>query len=321
MKTKILAATQNPFEVMSIAAKTCYSSKSPIDIIPTKDSVEFVMKVLKSGHLSIAEHINFTIAIEGISRACSQQLTRHRHCTFSMQSQRYVNMSNAEFIIPSSIKENYDEISKTLNEIWSDYIHLIENGVKKEDARSILPNCTSCNLVMTTNLRELMHISNLRMCSRSQSEIRKLLMMIKNDIKENYDSRIAGLLIPQCEMLNYCPEEKSCGRKTTNDIKGYTTIMLSRLFSFSLLVILYKKLIVVEYNLLNVRMTARPIKAAGSGHLSLKDINKCLKSTLIIATAITLFPVPGPPEIATCFVSLSTACCDIVNCVSAGRRK
>lgn len=221
MKTKILAATQNPFEVMSIAAKTCYSSKSPIDIIPTKDSVEFVMKVLKSGHLSIAEHINFTIAIEGISRACSQQLTRHRHCTFSMQSQRYVNMSNAEFIIPSSIKENYDEISKTLNEIWSDYIHLIENGVKKEDARSILPNCTSCNLVMTTNLRELMHISNLRMCSRSQSEIRKLLMMIKNDIKENYDSRIAGLLIPQCEMLNYCPEEKSCGRKTTNDINKF----------------------------------------------------------------------------------------------------
>lgn len=100
MKTKILSATVNPFLVMCIAAKTCYSAKSPIDIIP-KDSVDFVMKVLKSGHLSIAEHVNFTIAIEGISRACSQQLTRHRHCTFSMQSQRYVDMGNPDMIIPN----------------------------------------------------------------------------------------------------------------------------------------------------------------------------------------------------------------------------
>lgn len=213
MKVKILSATLNPFITMAIAAKTCYSSESPIDIVP-KNSVEFVRKVLTSGHLSIAEHVYITFAIEGISRAASHQLVRHRHCTFSQQSQRYVDMQDFEVEVPNNLEdEAYIEIDKVLQVTQEVYKNLVDMGVKKEDARCILPNCTSTNIVMSTNLHQLIHIANLRLCTRAQSEIRELFKLIKDEIANNYDKDIAYLLQPQCEMLGYCPEHNSCGRK------------------------------------------------------------------------------------------------------------
>lgn len=217
MRVKILSFTKDPFEKMYEAARTCYSKASIIDedCLP-ENFKDLVQNVLKSGHLSIAEHVQFMISIEGISRAATHQLVRHRHCTFSQQSQRYVNMKDAKFIEPESILVNREADSifnNTLEQIKNCYQQLVELGIKKEDARAILPNCTSTNIVMTLNLRELMHIANLRLCSRSQKEIRELFNLIKKEIKETVSKDIAELLQPQCEKLGYCPEEKSCGRK------------------------------------------------------------------------------------------------------------
>ena len=111
MRVKLIAKTPNMLDVVYTGARTCYNAGSPIDMWDNVDSIadgkkeNLIKKVFKSGHLSTSEHTYFTFAIEGISRACSHQLVRHRHCSFSQQSQRYVE-----------IKENQDELYEAFNE-------------------------------------------------------------------------------------------------------------------------------------------------------------------------------------------------------------
>lgn len=236
MEVKLLAATTKPLETMYIAARTCYSEDGPIQLennLPNDDiKWELIEKVLKSGHQSIAEHINFTFAIEGISRACSHQLVRHRHCTFSQKSQRYVKIDeDIELLAQTHLnKKSYYKIIEILNKyfIWDEnnledyfylsdtlyqYLRKIQQGLPAEEARNVLPNCTKTNLVMTCNLRELIHICNLRLCNRAQSEIRELVKLMSEVVYNNYNKRLRELLVPSCEVIGYCKEVKSCGRK------------------------------------------------------------------------------------------------------------
>lgn len=243
MKVKLIQADLEQdclINKMYIAARTCYSNKSPIELeseVEYKDlekKFSLIKEIIASGHQSIAEHVQFTFAIEGISRACSHQLVRHRHCTFSQQSQRY-----------TEIKENLNEIEEHQENVqrrpdcpnikWlrnlvdkyfvinngiefdaclsalCNYLELIEEGCKPEEARSILPNATKTNLVMSVNLRELIHICHLRLCSRAQTEIRTLFNEIKNEIRNEYPL-LVEFLHPSCESLGYCPEARCCGK-------------------------------------------------------------------------------------------------------------
>lgn len=255
MKVKLISMTPNPIDVMWTAARTCYSAKGPIemwddrygvtsdDCEHTKEYIDqcidkhwnLVQKVLSSGHQSIAEHVYFTFAIEGISRACSHQLVRHRAgIVFSQQSQRYVEVKEdfrklydlMHALKPSEVKEelkgiaslyftdvtddNYYAYAETLLE----YIRNINNGKKAEDARAILPNATKTNITMSLNYRELIHICNLRLCTRAQLEIRKLFQAIKAEV-EGAEPRLAEYLRPNCEALGVCTEHQCCGRKPT----------------------------------------------------------------------------------------------------------
>lgn len=219
MKVKLINNTDNQIETMYTAARTCYSSKSPIDLHTTinsdKDSMwKLVKQVLSSGHQSIAENVVFTFAIEGISRACANQLTRHRAgIVFAQQSMRYVNASGCDFVVPEGLsQEAYAIIGETLAKCKGAYQQLIDLGVKKEDARSILPLCTTTNLTMTVNLRELIHLCNLRRCVRSQSEIRNLFNEITKEVCR-VEPKLKEFLVPSCEMLGFCKEHNGCGRK------------------------------------------------------------------------------------------------------------
>jgi thymidylate synthase (FAD) len=190
-----------------------------------------VKKVLDSGHQSVAEHVYFTFAIEGISRACSHQLVRHRAgIVFSQQSQRYVeikeNVSNIlRWEEAKPILDEYFVDVNTSN--WQEYLnclkhylHHIQMGMKSEDARAILPNATKTNITVSLNYRELIHICNLRLCTRAQLEIRQLFRAIKKEV-EKVDERLASLLVPSCEIHGMCFEDKCCGRKPkVNEVKG-----------------------------------------------------------------------------------------------------
>ena len=142
--------------------------------------------LVSSGHHSTLEHASFTFGVDGISRACSHQLVRHRLASYSQQSQRYVRFSDGEgFIVPPKIAEDSEALAvfnEAMEQAVKAYERLVElgerRGLKKEtvqeDARFVLPNAAETRLVVTMNARELRHFFQVRCCRRAQWEINRL---------------------------------------------------------------------------------------------------------------------------------------------------
>ena len=153
-----------------------------------EERIHKVLKtILSSGHLSTLEHASYTFAIDGVSRALTHQLVRHRLASFNQQSQRYVKFADGlETIKPDSIAEN-EEASRLFDEMIEKtveaYQAFLEAGVPAEDARYILPNAAETKIVVTMNIRELLHFFSVRCCNRAQWEIRdlawKMLELVK----------------------------------------------------------------------------------------------------------------------------------------------
>jgi thymidylate synthase (FAD) len=211
MKVALLASTPNAAKVVATAAWICTHQDFPTeaDLHPDKCG-PLVQRVIGYKHLSILEHVSFTFAIEGISRACSHQLTRYRHASFSQQSQRYVkNTDKFPVVIPESCKASL-ATSMVFNEAIRDagyaYNALINLGVPPEDARFVLPNAATTKLVMTMNARELRHFFTQRLCEKAQWEIRELAteMYLQCKAKEPILFEGSG---PDCKD---CKEKEPC---------------------------------------------------------------------------------------------------------------
>ncbi|MCX7857371.1 MAG: FAD-dependent thymidylate synthase, partial [Deltaproteobacteria bacterium] len=148
---------------------------------------EFVRMIRRSGHHSVLEHAYATFRISGVSRACSHQLVRHRLCSFTQKSQRYVDEKDFSYVIPPSVKNN-DEAKRIFEQLIENvkiaYSKLKELGIKNEDARYILPNATETEIVLTANFRELRHIISLRKDRSAQWEIRTLAEKMLEILKE-----------------------------------------------------------------------------------------------------------------------------------------
>ena len=219
-KVKLITSTENPLETVYIAAKTCYTRFSPSHIkIPDnrEELVKFVSDVMRSGHLSVIEHISYTFSIENVSRALLAQITRHRIASFSVQSMRYVDMSNLDddsFYIPDTISDKVaiSKIRSSYEDNLELYKELQELGVKNEDARMVLPNASPTNIIMTMNARELIHFFNLRCCNRAQLEIREVANEMRDIVIEKDPGIFEMFAGPSCVTLGYCPEDhRSCG--------------------------------------------------------------------------------------------------------------
>ena len=241
MKVKIIAYTPNPEEVVASAAKLCYS-KVGVDEIQenlTEEGIEkFVSMLSAIGHHSPLEHCTFTFAVEGISRACSHQLVRHRIASYSQQSQRYVKLDKFDYIIPTAIENNefakdiflnaMEQDKKAYNgiveELMNEYIassgytlasipRSEYNRLEKlaiEDARYVFPNACETKIVFTMNVRTLMNFFTHRCCDRAQWEIRDLANEMLIQVKE-----IAPTLFKKAGascVRGKCPEgSMSCG--------------------------------------------------------------------------------------------------------------
>ena len=222
----LLRYTPNPEETVAMAAKLCYS---PADInslkskIESKDQMSFVEKLVKMGHMTPIEHPSFTFAIEGISRACSHQLVRHRLASYSQQSQRYVSeKAGFDYVIPPTIRED-DELKKVftsfMEEAQKAYNIMVEKlngkGIKGEsanqDARFVLPNAAETKIMVSMNARELLHFFRQRCCYRAQWEIRGMAEEMLKLVRE-----VAPIIFqkagPGC-LYAPCPEgDYSCGK-------------------------------------------------------------------------------------------------------------
>ncbi len=242
MNVKLLAHTPEAEKIIATAAKLCYSSS---DIGSLKDGLTdekvegFVSMLASIGHESVMEHVSFTFGIEGISRACSHQLVRHRIASYSQKSQRYVNENGFEFITPpeiaadeaakaefdkqmAAITESYNKIAdiltqkhtKTFLEQGLDEKEAKSKAQKKanEDARFVLPNACETKIVVTMNVRSLFNFFKHRCCNRAQWEIKAVadeMLKLCKEVAPNVFKN-AG---PSCVMTGRCPEGKmSCGK-------------------------------------------------------------------------------------------------------------
>ena len=191
MQVTLIQSTPNPIETIAKIASICYDSNP-------KNPMGLVTHLYKNGHHSVFEHIYFTFKIEGISRACSHQLVRHRHCSFTQRSQRYCSEDGFDTIIPPSIIHSVNstrEFDEGLVEVHRTYGLLQELGVPNEDARYILPNACATELYLSCNLRELIHIANERLCIKAQWEIRELVKQMVALI----DPKLHFMLVPKCK--------------------------------------------------------------------------------------------------------------------------
>lgn len=241
MKVKLIAHTPEPEKVVAAAAKLCYSNANIdtlLDGLTPEKSKEFVQMLASMGHESPTEHASFTFAIEGVSRSLLAQISRHRIASFSVQSQRYVNLKEPEYVIPPEIMndekslqefnssmeiatENYQKVTQLLKEAHKE--KFLAQGMDEktanrsaekkalEDARFILPNACTTKMIVTMNARSLNNFFRLRCCNRAQWEIRELadeMLRLVCEVAPSLFVRSG----PPC-VSGPCPEGKmSCGQ-------------------------------------------------------------------------------------------------------------
>ncbi|CAN5666854.1 FAD-dependent thymidylate synthase [soil metagenome] len=214
-------AEQYYLPLIYTACRTCYSELDPQDIferatdgrVASQRQQDLVRRVIESGHGSTIEHIVFTFAISGVTRTLSHQLVRHRAgLAFDQQSQRYVDYKAPSYMLPGSVTDASDEIRERFEGQLTDslglYADMLDAGIPGEDARFVMPNATRTNLVMTANLRALIHMSGLRLCTMAQWEIRRLFQLIRHEIF-SVSPFLGSFLAPKCVPLGYCDEDRN----------------------------------------------------------------------------------------------------------------
>ncbi len=213
----LLSHTLEPERLIGAAARLCYAPVGAAELAEklSDEEIDRLLKlILKSGHLSVCEHASFTFAIEGISRACSHQLVRHRLASYSQQSQRYVKLKKPPMIMPPTVAADPDVAAKfeaATEAAYADYQAMLDAGMEAEDARYLLPQAVETKIVVTMNARELLHFFTLRTCERAQWEIRamaeRMLVLVLP-----LAPRVFGQAGPAC-IRGRCPEGKFyCGK-------------------------------------------------------------------------------------------------------------
>lgn len=226
LKVTLLTHTPNPEEIISTAAKLCYSPDGITEIrdnLTPEETEGFIKKLMNMGHHSPIEHISFTFGIVGVSRSLTHQLVRHRVASYSQKSQRYVREGQFEYVVPPEIGKSElltDTYMYEMHRIQEAYDYIVDglmrlNGGNEkqamEDARYVLPNACETKIIATMNARELLNFFKTRCCNRAQWEIRDLateMLMQVRDIAPTIFKN-AG---PNC-LNKPCPEgSMTCGK-------------------------------------------------------------------------------------------------------------
>lgn len=231
LQVELLAHTPEPLSLIYAAFRQCYHAGFVAEMwpkllageIPAEKQAEFVLGVVESGHVSPIEHVSFTFAVQGISRALTHQLVRHRIASYSQQSQRYVDGSGFNYILPPAIAKNakakerflrcIEDIGEAYREIKAELEAAGRKEKAKEDARFLLPQAAETRIVLTMNCRSLLNFFEHRCCVRAQWEIRAMAEAMLGECR-NVLPVVFASAGARCERLKYCPEGErfTCGR-------------------------------------------------------------------------------------------------------------
>jgi thymidylate synthase (FAD) len=226
LRLTLLQHTPDPDRAVAVAGRLCYAPVSAADLkdeMSDEDVAKLVRILVRSGHHSALEHASFTFAVDGVSRACTHQLVRHRLASYNQQSQRYVRFGEADsFIVPPSIAANAEAqlvFLDAMEQARVAYDRLVDLGLAEgrskesvqEDARFVLPNAAETKIVVTMNARELRHFFEVRCCRRAQWEINALAWQMRGVVRELSPNLFQGTG-PNC-LYGECGEGKmTCGR-------------------------------------------------------------------------------------------------------------
>jgi len=210
----ICKAARNDYSEEFVGTQSFEATMASVEGNSIEEKKEtLISHLLQHGHFGPFEHPHATFALKGISRSCMAQITRHRHVSFDVQSMRYVAFDDIDpadvregelIVVPPSatdpdwvgrnqqsgqvdqdiVNEREEVFRESVAQSVEDYQRLIELGMSPEDARFVLPIGTKVNLVMTLNVRMLMHIADMRAAADAQWEIRNLTEDILGLAKE-----------------------------------------------------------------------------------------------------------------------------------------
>ena len=223
IEVALLDHTSDPLRTLYTAYRVCYSSLTPAQIeqriadgrIDRSRMQSFIDARLATGHASPLQQIWFEFGISGVSRAFSHQFVRHHvGISFEQQSQRYVTYDGDGCGFPHTVPTSVDKAG--MGEVYDTaieaagkaYRELVDAGVPAEDARFLLPNATNTNFKVSVNYLELLHIADLRLCTRAQWEFRKVVAMMRAEVKRAFPE-LAQYIQPKCgeHRLGYCDED------------------------------------------------------------------------------------------------------------------
>ena len=217
---RLLDHSSDPIRSLYIAYRTAYSALTPQTIadrigterITREQMQEFIEKRLETGHASPLEHVWFEFAISGVSRAFSHQFVRHHiGISFEQQSQRYVAFKKGEFpyTVPDTVRRAglAGEMQSQFDRLGELYQKMIDAGVPAEDARFLIPNAANTNFKIVVNFLELLHICDLRLCTRAQWEFRRVASLMRAEIHRKFPE-LASHIQPKCgdKRWGYCDE-------------------------------------------------------------------------------------------------------------------
>jgi len=220
IEVKLLDHSHDPIRSLYVAFRTAYSAVKPAEIdarieeerITRQQMLDFIEKRLETGHSSPLEQVWFEYAISGVTRAFSHQFVRHRiGISFEQQSQRYVAFKEGEFpyTLPESVRAAglADRMESAFVDLGRLYQEMLDAGVPAEDARFLIPNAAQTNFKITVNFQSLLHICDLRLCTRAQWEFRKVASLMRAEVNR-VAPELARYLQPKCgeRRTGYCDE-------------------------------------------------------------------------------------------------------------------
>ena len=188
MDVKLLDFTG--YQLAVRAAKMCYGRPEESGDMSIEESIEFLKKIINLGHESVLEHSFFVFEVTGLSRACLQELARHRHISLSVKSTRWALKSHEDIHIPVGIPEDLENVYKRYMAQSHAFVNIVREEHGNDVAKYFLPEGFTTNLIMSLNLREFRHMWKVRHSNKALAEFRGLMEGLVNAVSEEVKSLV-----------------------------------------------------------------------------------------------------------------------------------
>ena len=187
MNVELLDITPNALEKIGQYAGICYNSS-----MDSNSCIRRAISCKDKGHLATLRFASAVFHVSGISRVCSHQFVRSKHLDFLQRSQRYCKESNADYVVPNLNKEQEEAYYIAIQTAKRTYDNLLSLGMKKEDARFVLPEATTTELIVVGNFQAWLDFISLRADTHAQWEIREVAKTINNILAKELDNQLFG---------------------------------------------------------------------------------------------------------------------------------